>query len=293
MIAAPRDNRIGLAVGTTLVAFLLFSSLDTIAKYLVSGHLPVIQVAFTRYLVHFLFVVVVFFPRQKRAIFISNAPRIQIIRATALLSATLFNFAALVYLPLTVAIAIIFASPIGVCLLSIPILNEKVGWRRLAAVLVGFGGVVVITQIWNENFHWAVFLSVGAFLSISLYFVLTRKIAGVDNNPVSQIYASGIATLALAPFALWSWVSPSGGAEWGMLIAIGVLGAIGHSLLTVAYRFAQASTLAPMVYVQFFYVSILSWLVFNTIPDFWTVVGAGIIAISGVLIWLIETKRIR
>lgn len=289
-IAPPREDRIFTAVMLMMVTFLMFSFMDTTAKLLVTSDIPAMQVAFVRYLVHFLVVVLIYFPRQGRKIFRSSVPKIQMMRATALLCSTVFNFTALYYLPLTVTTAILFAAPLAVCLLSIPVLGEQVGIRRLVAVFVGFIGVVVITQIWNAQFHWAIFLSLGSFVSVSVYFVLTRKIAGSDNNAVTQIYASGFATVILAPIGIYLWTMPANLTEWILLVVIGLLGAVGHSILTVAHRYAQASTLAPLIYVQIIYVTILSWVVFHTAPDFWTIIGTGIIVASGLYIWLRETR---
>lgn len=270
--------------------FLLFATMDTIAKLLVTSGLPAFQVSFTRFLAHFVVVVAFYLPRQGAQIFRSSAPKVQTLRAFALLGSTIFNFAALAYLPLTVTIAIFFAAPLAVCLLSIWFLGEKVGVRRLIGVFVGFIGVLVITQAWNSNFHWAMLLSVGAMLSASTYFVLTRKIAGLDANPVSQVYASGLPTLILAPLAYFVWTTPATTAEWILLFLIGILGAIGHSMLTLAHRFAQASILAPVVYIQIIYATVISWVIFNTIPTSSTIFGTGIIVASGLYIWLRERK---
>lgn len=288
--AAPREDRVVTAVILMLITFLSFSFLDAGAKYLVTSGLPSMQVAFTRYFAHFAIILMFYFPQQGTKIFKSTVPGIQCLRALALLGSTVFNFAALNYLPLTITTAMAFACPLTVCLLSPRFLGETVGIRRLIAVFVGFLGVLVVTQIWNENFHWAIFLSIGTFLCASFYFVLTRKIAGADDNPVSQVYASGLATIILAPFGYMAWTSPADLTEWVLLFAIGVIGAVGHSVLTVAHRYAQASTLAPLVYAQIFYATALSWLIFGNVPDFWTIIGASIIVASGLFIWLREKQ---
>lgn len=260
--------------------------MDTMAKYLVTHGLPILQVVFTRYVAHFATVVLFSFPKEGMQIFKSNTPKLQVLRALGLFGATVFNFAALAYLPLTVTIAIFFATPLMVCLLSIKILNETVGMRRLAAVFVGFLGVLVITQVWSAEFHWAMLLSLSALMSTSFYFVLTRKIAGNgDSNAVSQIFASGLAIPIVAPAAFYLWTTPTTTIEWILLFLVGIFGAVGHTLLTFAHRFAQASTLAPIVYVQIIYATVFSWLIFGAIPDFWTIVGTGIIVASGFYIW--------
>ena len=273
-----------------MVTYGFFSGLDTTAKYLTAHGIPPIQAVFTRYLVNFLLVLLVFLPRHGTQIFLSRSPGLQSLRAMALLSSTVFNFIALVYLPITVTTAIFFSAPMLVCLLSIKVLDEVVGVRRLAAVFVGFLAVAVTTQLWNANFNWAILLSLCSVSSYSTYIILTRKLAGTDSNATSQVYASGMATVLIAPTALVLWETPSSLLEWGLLGVMGLFGAIGHSLLTIAHRYAQASTLAPIVYIQIIYVTFLSWLIFNATPDFWTIVGTSIIVASGFYIWWRERR---
>jgi len=281
----PRENRAGLAVATLLVVFAMFTSMDTIAKWLVTAGLPAIQVAFLRYAVHFVAILVAYLPGSGLSILRSNAPGIEVLRGVMLFASTVFNFAALVYLPLTLTTSIFFAAPLLIALMSVPILGEPVGPRRLVAIGVGFLGVLVITAPWEATFHWAMLYSLAALTGASIYFVLTRKIAGVDDNPTAQVFASGIATLALAPAAAWVWVQPSGALDWGLALLLGSLGALGHSLLTRAYRWAEASVLAPLIYVQILYASALSWIVFAEPPSARTLLGASIIIGSGLYLW--------
>ena len=141
--------------------------------------------------------------------------------------------------------AIMFSGPLWVCLLSIPLLGERVGPRRWAAILVGFFGILVVTRPWTGPLHWAVALSLGAALCGALYSLMTRMLAGRDSTTTQQFYAGLIATLGIAPLALADWTWPSGAASWFAFFAIGVFGWGGHQLLIIAHRFAPASTLAP------------------------------------------------
>ena len=81
-----------------------------------------------------------------------------------LLGSTLLNFVAVFYLPLTITSALMFSAPLWICLLSIPLLGEEVGWRRWVAMMVGFGGILIVARPWTGELHWAVFLSLGAAL---------------------------------------------------------------------------------------------------------------------------------
>ncbi|ASJ71533.1 Riboflavin transporter [Granulosicoccus antarcticus IMCC3135] len=273
-----------------LLAFLCFAVMDTSAKWLVAATIPALQVAWLRYLGHFLCAILLYGPGHGVGIVRSNKPWLQSLRAVFLLAGTCLNFSALKFLPLTTAIAIFFVSPLTVCLLSIPILGEKVGIKRLMAVLVGFIGVLIIVKPWSQSFNPAIFLSMGAMLCVSCYFVMSRVIAGVDSNATAQFYVSGIATLILAPVALMNWVWPTSTTAWVLVVLIGTLGMVGHSFLTNAHRYAEASVLAPTVYAQIIYIAALSWLVFNQTPDLNTLVGTFIIVCSGLFIWFRERQ---
>ena len=273
-----------------LGAFFCFASMDTAAKWLVTAAIPALQVAFLRYAVHFGWTLVLYLPTRGRALFRSGTPRLQGLRALLLLGGTVLNFTALGHLPLTVTISIFFAAPLVVCLLSIPILGERVGARRFAAVLVGLLGVLVIVEPWGTSFDWHILLSLGSLLSISGYFVLTRRIAGVDSNAVTQAWAAGISTVLLAPLAFASGNWPASGFDWGLLLLLGSLGMLGHSMVTRAHDHAEASVLAPMVYSQMIYVTVFDWLFFDHAPDGSTMLGSAIIVLSGLYVWLRERR---
>jgi len=274
-----------------LLAFLCFACMDTSAKWLVGAAVPVLQVVWLRYFAHFLCTVVVYVPRQGIGIVKSNRPGLQCVRALFLLGSTTLNFTALKYLPLTTTVAIFFVAPLTVCLLSIPILGEKVGIKRILAVFIGFLGVLIIIEPWGQQFDPHVFLAIGAMLGVSGYFVMSRVIAGVDENSTVQFYVSGIATILLAPFAFYVWQWPDSLYTWFILLLIGTLGMIGHSMLTHAHKMAEASVLAPTVYSQIIYIAILSWLVFGQPLDQKTITGTAIIVSSGLFIWYRERQN--
>ena len=229
--------------------------------------------------------IIFYVPREGQAVFRSKVPRQQIFRGLLLLCSTALNFTALKYLPLTVTISIFFAAPMVVCLLSIPVLGEKVGLKRFAAVFIGFIGVLIIVQPWGESFDYHVFLALGALCTASGYFVMTRKLAGIDSNSVSQFYCAGVATLLLCPFAFVLWEWPQTLLEVGLFIVLGSFGMLGHTLLTRAHEFAEASVLAPTVYSQIIFITLFSWFVFGSVPNFATISGAAVVVASGVFIW--------
>jgi drug/metabolite transporter (DMT)-like permease len=285
---APREERIVLGLGSMALAVMLFTMIDTSAKWLVLAGLSAMQVAFLRYAIHFLLAIVVFVPREGLSAFRSHSPKLQILRSASLFIGTCLNFMALKYLPITVTTTIMFAGPIVVTLLAIPVLGEKVGRHRITAVCVGFLGVIVVMQPWGTGFHPAMLLNLGALVGASIYFLMTRKLAGIENNSTAQLWASGLATFCLAPFAFSQWVWPTAAADWVFFVMIGIFGGTAHILATSAHRLADASILAPVIYIQIFSAAFAGIVFFNTYPTVWTLGGGLIIISAGVYIWYRE-----
>ncbi|WGW05711.1 DMT family transporter [Tropicibacter oceani] len=282
--AIPREDRTAAGVLLMALAVVFFTCIDSSAKWLIVGGLPALQVVFVRYLGHFIVAVTLYGAQEGREAFKSNAPVKQLLRSFFLLGSTVFNFTALQYLPITVTTTITFAGPIVVTLLAIPILGEKVGLRRIIAVCVGFIGVLVVMQPWGVGFHPAMFLSLAALCMASMYFIMTRLLAGVEGNATQQIWSSGFAALALVPFVLQGWTWPTG-VDWIAFALIGVFGASGHIAATIAHRWADASILAPVIYIQLFLAALAGVLLFDTWPTVWTLGGGLIIIASGLYIW--------
>jgi drug/metabolite transporter (DMT)-like permease len=289
-IIAPLEERRLLGIGLVLGAFFMFTCIDTSAKWLGLAGLPAMQIVFLRYAIHLGLVSAVHLPERGLALVRTTQLKTQFFRALALLGASISNFIAVQYLPLTVTGSVAFTMPLLVCALSVPMLGEHVGWRRWTAIIVGFIGVLIIVRPGTEAFHPAALLCLAAALSSSFYFLLTRRLAGVESAATQQFYVAVFATVALAPFALSNWVWPTTTIDWVAFFAIGVSGYLGHQLSTVAHRFAPASVLAPFAYLQIIFMTASSWLIFNQPPEIWLYIGAPIVIASGLFIWLRERK---
>lgn len=290
MAAAAGEERRLAAIGMMLAAFLLFTGIDTSAKWLVQSGLPAPQVVFVRFGVHFLIAAALIMPREGLGLFATRAPVLEILRGLFLAGSTFFNFFSLKYLPLTLTVSIFFAAPLVICALSIPLLGEKVGVRRWSAIAVGFVGVLIVTRPWGASFHWAMLLTLCALGCASMYFVMTRKLAGIDRAGTQQFYASLIAVAVASPFAFLGWEWPTQPVDWMFFALIGVFGWAGHQLAVIAHRFAPASALAPFVYVQIVYMTASSWLIFHTPPDLWVLAGAAVVMGAGLYVWMRERQ---
>jgi len=281
------------AIGLMLLAFLVFAGIDTSAKWLVQSGLPPTEVVFVRFATHLAIAAALILPREGLGLFRSNAPWQQLLRGLFLAGSTFFNFFALKYLALTVTVAIYFASPLVVCALSIPLLGERVGLRRWLAIGVGFLGVLIVTRPWGAAFHWAMGLSLCSLVCASMYFVMTRKLAGVDRAGTLQVYGSAVAVAIALPVVLSDWRWPAAPADWMFFALIGAFGWGGHQLAIVAHRFAPASALAPFVYIQIIYMTASSWFIFHNAPDIWVLAGAAVVMAAGLYVWLRERQLAR
>lgn len=287
---APIEDRRLAGIGLVLIAFLVFTGIDISAKWLVIHGVPPLEAVFVRYLVHFALVAGLLMPRYGIVILRSHNPRLELLRGLILLGATVGNFFAVRYLPLTVTGSILFSVPLLVCAMSVPILREYVGWRRWTAILVGFAGVLVIIRPGTEAFSPYVLISLVTVMFYALYNITTRSLAGVDSVSTQQFYTALIAMVCVFPFALRGWVWPTDPAAWAAFAGVGISGAVGHQIFATAHRLAPASTLAPFIYSQIIYLTLSSWLVFGEPPDMWIFAGVPLVIGSGLYIWLRERQ---
>ncbi|MGB7241870.1 MAG: DMT family transporter [Sulfitobacter sp.] len=281
--------RLGIAM--MLGAWLFFSVVDTGAKWLAVAGIPAFQLAFMRYASHFVISIgVIAWGGLSADRFKTDHFGQVVSRAALLVSATLSNFYALQFLPLTVASAIMFSSPVIVCFLSISVLKERVGPWRWGAIVVGFIGVLIVVRPFGSVFHPAMLMVIYNATALAFYSIMTRKLSGVVAVDTMQFYMGAVGTLILLPFAIWTWVPPD--TAWGMtvLFGLGVMGWGGHQLLTNAHRFGTANQLMPFTYSFLIYVAIWGYLLFGTVPDRWTIFGAVVIMGAGLIIWKREQR---
>ena len=286
IVAQATQDRAALGIVMTLGAYAFFTLIDTSVKWLVLAGFPAFQLAFMRYLPHFVISTVLLLRKGDGwNSFQSAHMGLVLLRGFLLASATLFNFITLNYLSLTVTGSIMFSAPIIVCALSWPLLGERVGPWRWFAIILGFIGVLVVIRPFDAAFHWIALLNVYNAFSLALYSIITRKISGVVAAETMQFYMGAFGAITLFPFAFWVWMPPASMLDWVLMVSLGVWGWAGHEIFSRAHGFAPANTLMPYTYSFLLYLALASYLVFNDVPDQWTLLGAGIIVVSGLIIW--------
>lgn len=287
----PADASATLTGIVLLVAgFQIVPVMDAIAKWL-SASYPVLQISWARFFFHFLFMAPLVFWRHGLKVFRLPHQGLQVLRGGFLLGATIAFFTALSSLPMADTLALVFISPMIVTLLSPWLLKEKVGWRRLLAVVVGFAGVLVIVRPGFAEIGVGTLAGLACGLCFSFYVIATRKLAGTAPPLVTLGYTALFGCVAMSVVMLAGgeevWRTPDG-EGLALMAAIGVAAAAGHFLVIKAYEYAEASLLAPFGYTEMVATATLGYIVFGDFPDEWTWLGIAIIVGSGVYIALRE-----
>ena len=287
--APARADRPFKGIALILLSTTFLGVSDVTAKYL-SASLPSIEIAWLRFLVFAVIMVPAMVPGSPLFAMRTSRVGLQLMRGAALLGSSLFFITGLRYLPIAEASATGFVAPLFVTALSIFFLSEKVGVRRWLATATGLLGVLIILRPGTGAFHAAAFFPIVSALAWAVTLIMTRMMSGREHAITIMTYSSiaGVAILSvLVPFV---WVAPSWHAVmFGILI--GVASTAGQWIVVLAFRYADASVLAPFSYTQLVWVSTLGFLIFGEVPDAWTVVGAAFIVASG--LYTAHRERVR
>ena len=200
------------------------------------------------------------------------------------------NFLALRSLQLAETSTIAFLLPMFISLLAGPLLGERVGGPRLAAILVGFFGVVVAMRPGTAAFQPVALVAVAGVVCGAGYNISTRLLAGADSAATTFVWTQIAGVALLTPALPFVWVTPPSPWVWGVMAFMGVCAAAGHGLLIVAHHRAPAATLAPFNYTQLIWMILSGWFVFADVPPWATLFGAALVAGCGLFLILYERR---
>ena len=278
------------ALALSLGMFGMFALLDTSAKYLVTSGLAASFVVWCRFASQAVLQAIISRAWSNSDVWRMRNILLQVLRGIALPTTTLLNFKALETLQLAQTVSVFLSSPMMVTALAGPLLGEWAGPRRWAAIMVGFVGVLVVVRPGSAMFDPAILYSIGATLVYALYSILTRKLAGTETQASLVFYSSFFGIVLLAPFAWANAALPEHPLVIALLCVFGIFGMIGHTMFIKASRLASAPKIAPFVYSQLLWMTLLGYVVFGDLPDWWTVLGALIICASG--LYLMYRERV-
>lgn len=260
------------------LAMFLLAGMDTITKTLATDY-AVPQILSVRFLIFCLFALAIARPKSLRAAFQSHHPYLQIARSLIIIIEVGIFILAFRYLPLADAHAIGGISPLLVTILAVPFLGEKVGVRRWTAIILGFVGLLIIVRPGFGVFDSTALIPLAGASLWAVYQILVRKVSD-DSAATSLLYMAVIGALVMTCAAPFFWRPPDEHG-WLLLLSLGVAGSLGHYILIKAFQAAPASTLQPFHYVVLLWATVFGYVVFDDLPDLWTILGGAVIAGSG------------
>ncbi|MEM7343117.1 MAG: DMT family transporter, partial [Chloroflexota bacterium] len=300
-IAPPMLNLPMRGIGFILVAMMVLPIQDVIIK-LISGGYPVHQIVFVRSIFALFLILLLAKFEGGFQLLKTQQPLWQLGRGFLLFLAYTTYYLALAALPLGDVIALFFSSPLFVTALSIPMLGEWVGWRRWAAVVVGFVGVIIVLRPGLGIIEPAAILALFASLFYSFTVILTRHVGKTDSG-TSMVFYSTLVYIACSAvigvsigfrefpindhpslqFLLRPWTTP---ASFDLMLIALVAGTftIGFYCLSQAYRFAPPALIAPFEYLSLPLGILLGYLIWGDVPDIYMIVGTIFIIGSGLYV---------
>jgi len=241
----------------------------------------------------------------------TRRPLLHFFRGSLLVLANMFFFLGLATLPFAETVALFFVAPLFICLLSQPVLGEKVGLSRWIVILIGLSGVLVMVRPGAEVFALTSLLPILAALSYAIMQMMTRKLGMREKAGTLTFYIqfafiliSSLIGLSIGDGRLntvgnptsefllraWIWPLPE---DFGLLALCGLIVAFGGYLLSQAYRLGQASAVAPFEYSSLPFALIIGYYLWGDWPDWISFVGSGLIIFSGLLIVFLESRSRR
>ena len=288
-------------IGAMVAASACFATMDTTTRYL--GAVMAVQLMlWSRYTLH-LVVMAAWIALDPRVRFATRHPRFQMLRGALLLASSTQAFFGLQHLPVAEFTAIVLLTPVLVTVLARWLLREAVSPLRWILVAGGFVGALIVIRPGSGLFGWAVLLPLGAAVTNATFQVITTRLnshgaqAGADSALTTNFYTGLVGAAVLTPVLLASPVDVQAAlgaapaTQLALLLAIGVLGTLGHLLLILSLGRAPTAVLMPFLYTQVGFAALVGWLVFRHVPDFWAWVGMAVIAVCGAASALLNLGR--
>lgn len=262
-----------------LCAMFMFSAGDTLAKFLTSSFHPV-QIIWFRQL-GLLIGVIFLLSIRGLSVLKTRQPSLQIIRGVLVVCSSILFVFAVRYVPLVDAVAASFVAPFFLTIAGAIILKEKIGIRRWCAVVVGFLGALVVIRPGMGVVHPAAMLVVIAAALYASRQVIGRLLADTDKTVTTIAYTAITASVVISiPLAFyWHW--PESKVQWVLLLSMALVASLGEILIIKALEVAEANVVAPIHYTLIIWGTLYGFLVFNQLPDYWTLIGTAIIVSAG------------
>lgn len=283
-----KTPQLRLALLLFVASGLCLSGLDGVGK-LVLSETGLLLLVWSRYVGHLLLSIPIAYAYAGPRFFVSARPGLQLVRSLLLALTTLLFFAGVQWLPLAEASALAFTAPIWVALLSWRVLGESVATSDKWIAAIGFSGVLLIVRPGTDVFHPAALLVMAMALVNAVYQLLTRKLT--QDSAFTTFFFSPLVGVVVSSVLLLVYGFPESLSIKNMVLlaSTGILGGLGHLLITLSFYRAPPASLTPFVYLQMIWAIVLGWLLFDQLPDAIALTGMAVIVSAG--LWLILHRR--
>jgi drug/metabolite transporter (DMT)-like permease len=289
---AARREHVPLAILYMIGATIVFSGSSAVSKWLVASY-PIGEVLFTRTAVAFIACAIFILPRSGLSVFRTDRLHHHVLRAASQVGSQTSLLIAFSLMPLAGAIAISFTSPLFATLASAVLLKEAVGLSRWAALLVGFCGVLIVTNPGTETFQIGALFALANAVLYGSVTVGVRSMSTTESAETLTIYQLALLTAMFALMLPLGWTTPTLlDAAW--IVFNGVSNAVGQYWWTRALHLAPASALAPFYYLFLVWAAILGFAIWGDVPTMSLVIGSAVVIASGLfLLWRESSARQR
>jgi drug/metabolite transporter (DMT)-like permease len=270
-----------LGIALMACAMLSIPLVDGLAKYLSGSYSPLF-LAWARYAVASLIVLPVAAMLRTGSPFPKERKTSHLLRTICLVIAMTLYFLAIAQIPLATAVSAYFVGPIVAVALSLVVLKERLTLRKLLSLVVGFAGAIVILRP-GGVLEPGIVLALGSGIFFAFYLITTRQAAQVSDPLNTLVFQCVVGAALLTPQAIVFWSTPALG-DVLLFAALGALSVLSHLLSIAAFRHAEASTLAPLVYLELIGAALVGYVAFNEVPGAMTLIGAALIVAAGILL---------
>lgn len=267
------------------LAMLTVPFVDGLAKYLGASYSPLF-ISWARYAVASLIVLPLAYRFHGREFFPSEQRFAHLVRTAFLVSSMTLYFLAIAKIPLALAVSAYFVGPIIAVVLSVLFLKETLTVRKLMSLGLGFAGTLIIIRPTGEV-ETGIIMAFGAGVFFAMYLIATRQTSESSGPLKTLAFQCVVGTLLLSPQAAFTFAVSTTDALW-LFLGLGLFSVVAHLLTIMAFQYADASMLAPIVYVELIGTAGIGFLFFGEVPELATVFGAALIILAGLVLVVVH-----
>ena len=259
-----------------------FSLMDLIVKW--SEQYPLGEVLFFRGFFGIMPLLFLIPPERFKNFYYTKRAGLHFLRCISGLIALISIFIALRSLPLATVVSITFAAPIFTTILSIIFLSEKVGFYRWLAVLVGFIGIIIISEPGFSSLNFYYIYPIIFCLGLSYVAIAIRQLSKTEPVWLISLNFSILITLAGITTIPFGWIMPSI-KDLFLLSSVGILGGFANLWLSQSYKYSEVSLVSPLKYLALIFGIFFGYIIWNEIPTMKTLLGSSLVIISSIIIF--------